>query len=126
MKIYIDLEMFPTKSYNEHPDFQTRVLRRLEVELAALQLEGDAQESGRTRRPKEGNGRSILGCRGQVEGQMEKWYYMFEPSDIGNFKSDVLAMCFGNTEKMKAACASMERLNYVEKKDEQCKTATRV
>ena len=115
---------FPTKSCNEHPDFQ-RVLGRLEVELAALRHKEAMLRiwKGLVDQKKE-TGEAFLDAENKWKAKMEKWYYMFEPSDIGNFKSDVaLAMCFGNTEKMKAACASMERLNYVEKRMNNAKRA---
>ena len=115
LRSYIDLETFPKKSGNEHPDFE-RALSRLEVELAALRHKqamlriwhGLIHE-------KEQTGEAFSEHENRFKSNMEKWYNMFEPSDIGNFKSDAgLAMCIRNTDQGKAACASMERLNYVD------------
>lgn len=116
LKSYTDLETFPTKSGNEHPDFES-VLSRLEVELAALRHKQAMLRIWHGLiTQKEEKGGAFSDGESKFNANMERWYNMFEPSDIGNFKSDVgLAMCFEDTEKIKAACASMERLNHVEK-----------
>ena len=113
---YLDLKTFP-KSRNGHPDFK-RVLRRLEVERAALRhKEAMIQIWYALVAHKEETGEAFSIHENKFKTNMEKWYNMFEPSDICNFKSDVaLAMCHPkNTDETKIACESMERLNHIEK-----------